>query len=422
MGHPAPLVQPDEVARRLANYQRTKDPGSLWPGLTERERVAAARELERVARAVLAGEPRIPLDTLERHTPYALGVAGHTSGMGPLIGRWIEQDVLTATPATADVFAEHVINGRSRAARMLREVLPAVDALLARGITPIALKGFHTAHVYFDEPGLRPMSDVDLLVPASVIGDAEGALQDIGFRPTTPALRPYKRDWIGPGVDPRVFSVERSDARSKWGLELHASLDRLYHPGATARLDGERSRVEAFEIASRPIRVLAPPLLVVYLACHCSQELDSIRLMRVFELATIIRTESVAVRLQWQDVTTILEQTGAAEYTFPAFALVEDLAPGTVDPSLLGITRRSATPAARHTVDRLAPSGGSLDDRGILRQLMWTRGFVGVVQRFLRTLWPAGFDRPADVIPGWRVRIRRLRNGILSFRSPNERG
>jgi hypothetical protein len=377
--------------------------------------------LERVAREVLAGRAHIALDPAGLHTPYALGVAGHTSGMGPLIGRWIEHEIVSAARETADVFAEHVINGRSRAARMEREVLPAIDALLARGITPVALKGFHTARVYFDEPGVRPMSDVDLLVPASAVDDAEAALQDAGFRPESAALRPYKRDWIGPDVDPRVFSVERSDARSKWGLELHASLDRSYHPGATARLDAERAHVESFDVASRPLRVLGPPLLVVYLACHCSQELDSIRLMRVFELATVIRAEKLSGRLDWHEVSTLLERTGAAEYTYPAFALVEDLAPGTVDASLLETARRSATAAARHTVERLAPGGGSLDDRGVLRQIMWTRGVVGVLQRFLRTFWPAGFDRPADVIPGWRVRIRRLRSGILSFRSPNER-
>ena len=421
MAHPARPIPPDEISRRLAQYRRTKDPASLWPGLAEEDRVAAARELERVTREVLAGQAHIPLDPAGHHTAYALGIAGHTSGMGPAIGRWIEQEIVTAARETADVFAEHMINGRSRAARMEREVLPAIDALLARGIRPVALKGFHTARVYFDEPGVRPMSDVDLLVPTSAVDEAEAALQDAGFRPESAALRPYKRDWIGPDVDPRVFSLERSDARSKWGLELHASLDRLYHPGATARLDAERQRVESLDVASRPIRVLAPALLVVYLACHCSQELDSIRLMRVFELATVIRAEGVAGRLDWREVSAILEQTGAAEYTYPAFALVEDLAPGTVDVNLLETARRSATAAARHTVDRLAPGGGSLDDRGVLRQLMWTRGVVGVLQRFLRTFWPAGFDRPADVIPGWRVRIRRLRSGILSFRSPNER-
>src|SRR5262245_17887923 len=95
MAHPARPVPPDEVSRRLAHYRRTKDPASLWPGLTEGQRVAAARELERVAREVLAGKAHIPLDPAGLHSPYALGVAGHTSGMGPLIGRWIEQEIVT---------------------------------------------------------------------------------------------------------------------------------------------------------------------------------------------------------------------------------------------------------------------------------------------------------------------------------------
>ena len=38
-------IQPEEVARRLAEYSRTLDPAALWPGLTEPRRVAAARAL-----------------------------------------------------------------------------------------------------------------------------------------------------------------------------------------------------------------------------------------------------------------------------------------------------------------------------------------------------------------------------------------
>src|SRR4051812_36565374 len=94
----APLVQvpPDEVARRLAEFQRTKDPSVLWPGLTEPRRVAAARELERVAREVLTGTHDAVLDPGDDHAAYALGVAGHTTGMGPSVGRWIERGILRA--------------------------------------------------------------------------------------------------------------------------------------------------------------------------------------------------------------------------------------------------------------------------------------------------------------------------------------
>ena len=414
-------LAPADVAQRLDAFGATKDPAALWPTLSEARRVAAARELERVTRAVLAGAHAIALDPDTGHSPYALGVAGHTTGMGPVIGRWIERGIVTASDRTSAFFAEHLISGRSRNARIEREVLPAIDALLAHGVTPVVLKGFHTSRVYFDEIGTRPMADVDLLIDANEVATAEAALESAGFRPDSAPLRPYKRDWIGVDVDDRVYSVERSDPRSKWALELHASLDRVYHPGATARLNQERQALVPLEIASRSLSALAPELLVTYLACHCSQELDSIRLLRVYELINVIGIERAAGRLDWDRVNALIERTGSAAFTYPAFSLVEDLAPNTIDRRALGLGRAASTSAARHTVERLAPAGGSLDDRAVLRQMMWTRGPVGVLQRLMRTVWPAAFDRPEDVIPGWRVRLRRLRQGIVSFRAPDER-
>jgi hypothetical protein len=371
---------------------------------------------------VLQGERGIRLTESDEQDAYALGVAGHTTGMGPLVGRWIEDEIFVAPPDAAAAFTAHLLSGRRRAVRIEREVLPAVDALLAHDITPIVLKGFHTARVYFDEPGLRPMADVDLLIRPDEVPAAEAALAKAGFRAVSSALRPYKRDWLGPDVEDRVYSVERSDPRSKWGLELHASLDRVYHPGVVARLDGERSHARSLDLAGRSLLVLDPALLIVYLACHASQELDSVRLMRTYELTTILRAERASGRLDWSDLAALLERTATAAFTYPALTLVEELAPGTVDPHILAIARDASTAAARHTVRRLAPAGGSVDDRAVLQQLMWTRGGVGILQRFLRLFWPAAFDRPGDVPRGWAVRLRRLRRGILSFKAKDERG
>jgi len=49
------------------------------------------------------------------------------------------------------------------------------------------------------------------------------------------------------------------------------------------------------------------------------------------------------------------------------------------------------------------------------------RGPVAILQRALRTLWPAAFTRPRDVLPGWRVRLRRLLAGVLTLAAPDER-
>jgi hypothetical protein len=167
--------------------------------------------------------------------------------------------------------------------------------------------------------------------------------------------------------------------------------------------------------------VLAPPLLVLVLACHCSQELDSSRLLRLVEIVQVVRVELARGRLHWDDVLALSSRTGTARYAYPALALADALAPGTIDPRVLAVGRRESTWAARHTVDRLVPAGGSLDDRGLLRQLMWTRGPVAIAQRVLRTIWPASFTRPRDVIPGWRARLRRWRRGVLRLRAPDER-
>ncbi|MDB4898518.1 MAG: hypothetical protein JWN53_326 [Gemmatimonadetes bacterium] len=410
-----------EVTRRLAEYARTSDPGALWPGLTERARVAAAHEIERVTRARLGGASGMEIDPHNSLDPYALSIAGFTTGMGPLLGRWAEDGSLTGRAELLRPLADALDHGRRRAARIERELLPALDALIARDIGPVVLKGLHTSRVYFEEPGVRRMADVDLLVAADRIADAEDALSAVGFRPRGAASRPYKRDWIGPTVDEREFSLELAHERSRWTIELHASLDRVLHPGAVARLDAERSRLDSIEIAGRTVVVLAPPLLVLVLACHCSQELDSSRLLRLVEIVRVVRVELARGRLHWDDVLALSSRTGTARYAYPALALAEALAPGTIDPRVLTVGRGESTWAARHTVDRLVPAGGSLDDRGLLRQLMWTRGPVAIAQRVLRTIWPASFTRPRDVIPGWRARLRRWRSGVLRLRAPDER-
>jgi hypothetical protein len=409
------------IQQRVALFRQTGDPSALWPGLTELDRVAALHELERVVRAVLGGVRAAHIDAPNAHSAYALRIAGHTSGTGALIGQWLISGLASARADVAAAFREQLAHSGRRAERMSREAAPAIDALIACGAEPVALRGFHTSRAYFEVPGMRRMADIDILVQPEMIARAESALRAGGFTPASAPLRPYKRDWIGAGVSTEIMSVERDDERNKWILELHASLDRVFHPGAVARLDSENSRVETINIGGHRLRVLAAPVLLLTLACHCSQELDSSRLLRLVEIVRVIRAGRATGRLDWNEFPGMLRRTGAARYAYPAFALAEELAPGTIDARVLNLCRRESTWAARHTVARMVPAGGSPDQRGALRQLMWTRGTVAIAQRAMRNIWPASFTRPGDVVPGWRTRLRRIRAGLLSLRAPDER-
>jgi hypothetical protein len=416
----APAVQ-RELASRIARHARTQDPSDLWPGLTEAARVAAAREIERVAREVLAGAHAQTLDAARAHDAYALSIAGHTTGMGPLLARWMEDGRVAARDDVRTQFARQLAHARRRAARLERELLPVLDAMRARDVMPVALKGLHTAHAYFEEPGVRRMSDVDLLVDVEQRSSAELALRDAGFRVLGTSHWSHKQEWIGPGVEDRIFSVELSDERSSWVVELHTSLDRTFHAGAVAHLDALRAATVPFTLAGRQLRAQAPHALLLTLACHCSQELGSSRLLRLVEIIRVVRRETEQGRLDWSELLDALHHAGAARFTWPAFALAEQLAPGTLDARVLTLGRRQSTFAARHTVPRLTPAGGALDELGLLRQVMWMRGPVAVLHRVLRFAWPWRYGNPVDVVPAWRVRLRQLRAGRLSFRAPDER-
>ena len=411
----------EDLAHRLARFARTRDHSVLWPGLTESRRVAAAQEIERVTRAVLQSLRGVRLDPLEAHAPYAVAIAAHTTGMGPLLGRWVEDKIIEASPAVESALELHLRHSRLRTERIEDGVLPVFDEMIDRGLSPVVLKGFHTAREYFEEPAARRMSDVDLFIPPEELDQAEAALLACGFEISGLELIKHKREWIGPGVENRIVSVEMADERSPWVIEVHTSLDRVFNVGAVARFDSLRDSVVPFVVAGRTLRAQGPVALLLTLAAHCSQELHSARLLRLVEMVRLIRDERDGKRLDWVEVLDMLHRTGAARYTYPAFALIDQLSPGLVDQRVIILGARESTLASRHTVRRLAPAGGSFNELGFLRQVMWTRGLAAIGHRAQRFIWPESYERPGEVLPSWNVRLRQLRAGLLSVRAPDER-
>jgi hypothetical protein len=62
--------------------------------------------------------------------------------------------------------------------RVLHDVLAAYQAA---GIPALVLKGAALFHLVYPEPGLRPMSDLDILVPESEAWRAQRTLAELGF-------------------------------------------------------------------------------------------------------------------------------------------------------------------------------------------------------------------------------------------------
>jgi len=71
----------------------------------------------------------------------------------------------------------------ARNLRLVTAAAPAVEALRAAGLRVVLLKGAALAFSQYESPGLRPMNDVDLLVPARSAAAARRVLEDAGYAP-----------------------------------------------------------------------------------------------------------------------------------------------------------------------------------------------------------------------------------------------
>ncbi len=414
--------EPDAgVTERLRRFEDTRDSRVLWPGLTEMAAAAANAAVERAVRAVLANDPHATLAGEGSGALYALTIAGYTTGTGPMIARWIEDGRIRAPDPVRNVFALQLEHGRRRAERMEHGVLPAFDALLDRGITPVAIKGFHLGRCrqYCEEPGVRPMTDVDIVVPPESVTDAEAALTAAGFLPVAPAARPYKRNWRATNIDPRIFSLERSDARSRWQVELHVTFDRPFPNGLSARLDGERHTVVPFEVAGRKLLAPAQPLLFLLLASHSSSELGALRLLRLIDLVRVVRADRASGRLDWDEVETRLQRSSALRFTYPAIALAESLAPGTFDARLLESAYTASTWGVRHTVKNLVP-GGTSSRASLIAMFMWDPSPFAIVRSAVAKVVRSALGRGAGIAE-WREAFRRLTSRTFGLAPPDER-
>src|SRR5690242_864371 len=94
----------EAVRERFDDAIRRRQRHWLWPEASVDGWHDALRQFETVIRAVLTdGSARQPL----HGRPEEIGVAGYTSGVGPLLGAWLQQGVIAAPASVAEALDLH---------------------------------------------------------------------------------------------------------------------------------------------------------------------------------------------------------------------------------------------------------------------------------------------------------------------------
>lgn len=409
----APLA---ELRRREDAWHSTHRADALWPGLDGPVIQSAADAIGAAVATVLRGEGARLDFACSGHDgdrrARALGVAGLLTGVGALLGAWIERGQLEADPALARVLARHLAHGRARAQRIRATMLPVLGRMERAGLAPGVIKGFHTAHAYFPEPGARPYHDVDVVVAPDAIVETERILRDAGFSADVRVGRAsYKREWFPPDGRGEVWSHELWHARSRWKLDLHDGLNFAAVQQNVGTPQTPRF-TDTLHLDGVTLRVADPNEVIAMHAAHASTELYSQRLMRLVELVLVARRAASLGTLDWSAVESSLAERESLPFAYPMLKLAGELAPDAIDAALLARLAIATTSRARIVTSGLTATSPILDTRFSLRQrLIWAAGVRGTLRRLWLMLAPL---EGADM----RGRLRTYRHRairLLSF-------
>lgn len=119
----------------------------------------------------------------ESDNPTWKGVTSEAEvqGMAPLLYSYTKKAEISPPSHVRrelqGLFLRHRNANRIRSS-VLKDVL---SGFAASGIPVLVLKGGALCHLLYADPALRPMSDLDLLIPLCHMGEAHAVLKDLGF-------------------------------------------------------------------------------------------------------------------------------------------------------------------------------------------------------------------------------------------------
>lgn len=399
----------EEFRTRKKAAKRSGNPAWLWPEVSVDSWSAAAARVSDATSAILKGDTA----ALVVDDPLALSLACFTSGMGPLLGWWIERGILTVAEETGGLLTLHLKHSRERSKRVEAQARAIVALLAHSAVSVIVLKGGHTAHAYFPEPATRPASDLDILVRPAHARDAEETLASIGLQ--CASRQRFESSWTDPQSRREPRSLWLVHADSPWSVDLHSSLDFSADPGAPiVHLDS----ADPFASKERwPVdpaaHALAQPLQLLHLAVHASGGLHSLTLLRMVEIILVVRSDSENRRLSWNDFVEMAEQVNGLGAAYPALAMCNMLAPGTIPDTVLSISSRAAGRRVRGIVSKLQPATAQRVHRAsIAEHFMWAGGVSGWMRQLYSDLAPTGSGHSTRSI--YEARLYRLLRGKIS--------
>jgi hypothetical protein len=408
-----------DVEQRLRDATHAGRPEWLWFEVPETRWAEAVATIETALREMLvAGRS----DDKLIDDPVALSIACYTSGTGPLLGSWIERGTLTTTAANAEILQLHLDHNRTRMARLTAHASEAVNALSAGGTTPIVMKGMHTAHHYFDEPGQRIASDIDLLLRPDEVPIAAEILAGLGYEPKRGAFR--QRSWAMPDSATQPITLTHVHRDDPWSIDLHESIARKLAGGSRmADMDVlvATTPFDSWQVSKTGL-VFPPPLLLVHLLIHTSCSFESLTLQRLYEIGLVIRGNGGSEAFDWSAFTELCDRADLWPFLYPALLCAEHLSTGLIPDPILLRSRKAAPSKVRKLIEtHSAASAHRVGRWSWTERYMWADGMLPRVRQFVDELGTFDHLNFREVANVWKMRAYRQLGRFRPARDTGDR-
>lgn len=162
-------------------------------------------------------------------------------------------------PEGIEELRRHYLLTWSQNLRLYHGVLPLLQAYEQAGIDAIVLKGLALIARFYRDPGLRPMGDVDVLVPASRVEQATTLAVALDWQPRHRLTRAFRR----------VKHAGPLDHPAGLACDLHW---RIFEEAGASGADEElRAAAEPVVFQGHRLRVLSPTDQLFHVCGHAAR-------------------------------------------------------------------------------------------------------------------------------------------------------
>lgn len=238
-------------------------------------------------------------------------------GIGNILYHQMKQrEMLAAVPQDVLVQCKtRLYRNQARNMRRFGRLKEVLHVFSLTQILVIALKGAVLAENVYPMLGLRPMSDVDLLVHEEDLPKAEELLESLGFHPSE---QEKSKEWYRTHHHHIVPYVSKDGALI---IELHHRLISLSAPIEISNQDlWERSRTA--NISGVACRTLAPEDLLIHLSLHMAVDVYLGKVRVLYDLRETLR--HYEKEIDWNKFLDIVKAEGVSKYLYYALWLAKE--------------------------------------------------------------------------------------------------